>query len=689
MARKKIYFADLTHTAQGISAPTFPLGISYVAAYARQQLGGEFDFRMFKFPADLERALVAAPPLVLCLSTYSWNFELAYKLASLAKDRWPNMTVVCGGPNFPTNESEQYEHLRLHPNIDFYIQLEGEVGIVNLIRRLAEHGFDARKLKASGLRLPNTAYMTEGSMIVGPTERIKDVNTIPSPYLTGLLDPFFDMKLIPMVETTRGCPFSCTFCADGLPSKNKVVRYHEDRTRDELEYIAARIKNIDELIITDLNFAMYAEDMKTAASIAAVQKRTGWPITISASAGKNRPQRIIDVAGVLKGSWTMGASIQSTDDYVLKSIKRSNISSEAYRDLIEYGNSFETGKTHSEIILGLPGDNKEKHFESLRFGVDNQVNSIRMFQAMLLMGTEMADQETRRRFGLVTKFRTIPGCVGIYDFFGQKVPVSEIEEIIIGSKDLPFEDYLECREMNLITETFYNNSMFEEAYSMIRALGGSVFDCLLHIKNHPELHSPSVKEIIAEFINQTSVDLYGSRKETEEYVLTPEVIERYVGGELGINELLVHRALLFIEFKDICSLLFQAVEATLKDKGLLTPAVAEYLVELQAFTLLRKDGAITRTDITPVGRFRFDFEAISRQRYRIDPNAFPRSAKPVEFSFFHTDDQKKHIANQIRVYATTPIGLGRLIQRSNLKLFYRTFRRAGADTISIRSCSPC
>lgn len=682
MANNRIFFADLTHTAQGISAPTFPLGVSYVAAYARQQLGKEFDFHLFKFPADLERALVQAPPLVLCLSNYSWNFELAYKLAGLAKARYPDMTVVCGGPNFPTNEEEQREHLRLHPDIDFYIQLEGELGTVDLIKKLAGHGFDARKLKAAGQALLNTAYLIDGKMVTGPLERIKDINTIPSPYLSGLLDPFFDMKLIPMVETTRGCPFSCTFCADGLPTKNKVVRYHEERTRDEIEYIAARIKNIDELVITDLNFAMYAEDLKTAASIAAVQKRTGWPITISASAGKNKPQRIIDVAGVLHGSWTMGASIQSTDAHVLESIKRSNISSASYKELIDYGNSFETGKTHSEIILGLPGDTKEKHFESLRFGVDNKVNSMRMFQAMLLMGTEMADQATRKQFGLVTKFRTIPGCVGIYDFFGQKVPISEIEEIITGSKDLPFDDYLECRLMNLIAETFYNNAMFDEVYSMIRALGGSVFDCLLHIKNHPELHSPRVKEIIDEFLKQTSVDLYDSRREAEEYVLTPEVIERYVGGELGINELLVHRALLFGEFEDICGLLFEAVEATLKDKNILTAPVAAYLKELKVFTLLRKDQSITRTDLNKTGRFRFDFEAISRKGYGIDPNSFPQTVEPVEFHFYHTQEQKKHIANQVGVYADTPIGLGRLIQRSNLKLFYRTFRKAAPAPVA-------
>ena len=39
MSKPKIYFADLTHTAHGISVATFPLGISYVLSYAKKHLG--------------------------------------------------------------------------------------------------------------------------------------------------------------------------------------------------------------------------------------------------------------------------------------------------------------------------------------------------------------------------------------------------------------------------------------------------------------------------------------------------------------------------------------------------------------------------------------------------------------------------------------------------------------------------
>ena len=47
----------------------------------------------------------------------------------------------------------------------------------------------------------------------------------------------------------------------------------------------------------------------------------------------------------------------------------------------------------------------------------------------------------------------------------------------------------------------------------------------------------------------------------------------------------------------------------------------------------------------------------------------------ISYIFFHDEHQKAHIANQASLYSNTPIGLGRFIQRSNLKKMYRRFAR--------------
>ena len=671
--KKKIYFADLTHTAQGISAATFPLGVSFVVSYATKELGSEFDFKLFKFPNALEQALRQEPPAILCFSNYSWNLELAYTMARLAKENIPGIIVVFGGPNFPLVEKEQQEYLTQRPAMDFYVQLEGEIGFVDLVRKLSGYGLDAARLKAAGEPVLNTSYLSGNQLITGPIERIRDINAIPSPYLTGILDSFFELPLVPMLETARGCPFSCTFCSDGIGIKSRISRFTDGRVHDELLYIADRIKTSDEIIITDLNFGMYAQDLETCRHIADLQATRGWPVLVKGSAGKNKQERIIEAASILKGSWVIGAAVQSSDPVVLRAIKRSNISSEAFQSFIQYGNSLENSQTYSEIILALPGDTKEKHFESLNFGIKNSVNSMRMYQAMLLCGTEMASEAGRKEFQLQTKFRTIPGCVGIYEFFGKQHPVAEIEEIIVGTKSMSFDDYIDCRVMDLMVETYYNNALFEELFALLGRMGVPVFDALLQIKNHPELYSQRIKDILEDFVHQTSKDLYATLDEAKSVVLTEEIINKYIGGELGINELLVCKAYLFCELEEISRLMFHAARACLRQAERLTPAIETYLDELERFNLLRKKDAITNAELRVTEKFSYDFKSIAESGYSVDPDALDALRAPSEYTFYHDEAQKKHLGQQLTIYSSTPIGLGRMIQRSNLKLLYRRF----------------
>lgn len=672
--KKAIWISDLTHTAQGIGANGFPLGASYIYAYAKKIFGNEFDFKLFKLPAHLEEELRSTSPTIFSFSNYSWNLELGYKFALLAKQRDPNVVTVFGGPNFPTDENEKLDFLKKKPAIDFYIELEGELGFVDLVKALSENNFNVKQLKKHGKKIINTCYIHEDKLITGSIERIKDINIIPSPYLTGALDHSFQLPLIPMIETTRGCPFTCTFCADGLDIKSKINRYESQRTREELQLIAKNINKVDELIVTDLNFGMYKQDVETAKEIANIQKNYNYPISVDAPAGKNMPKRIINIASIMKG-WSMGGVIQSSDPDVLKAIKRSNISISAYQDLIDFGNKQKANRTYTEIILGLPSDTKERHFKSLRLGVEKSVNNLRMHQAMLLTGTEMASKRDREKYGLVTKFRTLPGNVGNYNILNEEHPVAEIEEIVVGSNTLSMNDYVECRIMNLIIKTFYNNNIFNEIHSTQRAMGISPFDCLVYIKDHEEMYTEKVKKIIESFVTETTEDLFDTREKANEYVLSPNVINKYINGELGTNELFYHSSLLFNEFKDISDLIFESVKRVIKQKGLLTPLIENYLTDLKRFTLMRKNIPLNNTESVLLGEFEYDFESIHKSEYFLNPNSISKLKTSIQLKFFHTNKQQEHITNQQKLYSNHALGLGRLLQQTNLNLVFRSFEQ--------------
>ena len=671
--KHQIFLADLTHTVRGIHASTFPLGTAFVASYAKKILADSFEIRLFKFPDDLCKALSENQPKVLALSNYSWNLELGYKISLLAKKKYPDLIVVFGGPNFPIERVEKIDFFQRRPAIDFYIQNEGEVAFVQLLQKIQEHEFDVSALKENRKVIPNCNYSIGNELVEGPLERITDPNIIPSPYLTGLLDEFFNYPLAPMIETTRGCPFRCAFCADGLISKSRIFRFSDDRLQKELKYIAERIKNVDELIITDLNFGMYDDDVKTARAVAELQKERSWPIIVSGSAGKNRPEKVIETISILAGSWKVGSAIQSSDLEVLKNINRNNISLDAYKRFLDFGNRVsEDASTYTEVILALPGDTKKKHFESLRYGIENGATNLRMYQAILLTGTNMATQQTRQMYVLKTKFRVIPGGFGTYQFENGPFHVAEIEEIIVATNDISFDDYVACRKMNLLIETYLNNSLFEEMFVPLKKMGISVFDCLVYLHEHEKMFTPKMREIVEDFTFATKYNVYDSYQQVENYVLQPKIIRKYISGELGVNEILVCRAKLYLALEDIARVLTQAILELLKERNLFSEQVADFFQQTSRFILFKKQ-YFYKYRKTIESDFDYDFEALSKVKFNIDPRSIQKSAQSIRFKFYHNSIQKKHIENSLNLYANTPSGIGRLIQRSNLKKMYRHF----------------
>ena len=246
-----------------------------------------------------------------------------------------------------------------------------------------------------------------------------------------------------MIQTARGCPYACTFCHDGIGYMNPTRAFPPDRVPDEIAYVEARARTAT-LQLADLNWGIFASDLQTAHWIAEARARTGWPRNVMVATAKNQKERIVEMSKVLGDALQVGASVQSTDPDVLHKIKRTNISLDAIVKMAKGATDSRTG-SFTEIILALPGDTKDKHMKSAFDMLDAGIQDLRLFQFILLPGTEGADTASRHSIRYETGFRALARCFGRYDDLREDVPVAEIQEVCLGNSTMPREDYIACR----------------------------------------------------------------------------------------------------------------------------------------------------------------------------------------------------------------------------------------------------
>ena len=203
MTNKKIdcFIADLTHTKQGIQAKCFPLGAGLVAQYAKEELGDIFNIEIFKFPDELEASCIKHQPKILALSSYAWNHELSHTFAKAYKELNKDAIIIFGGPNFHFNNEERKQFLLRYDGIDFFVFGEGEIAFSNLLKLLIENDFQIDKLKKKQQQIDNCAYIFNDALYCGEYIRIKNLRDMPSPYLSGTFDKFFQHDLIPLYES--------------------------------------------------------------------------------------------------------------------------------------------------------------------------------------------------------------------------------------------------------------------------------------------------------------------------------------------------------------------------------------------------------------------------------------------------------------------------------------------------------
>jgi tRNA A37 methylthiotransferase MiaB len=672
-----VWLADLTYTQQSIASEIMPQAIGAIASYAAQEIDLRYPIRLFKYPEALAAAFrEGPPPAVIGLSHYIWNANLSLAVAQRIKEHFPDVAVVFGGPHYPIEPKEQAAFLRkLAPAVDFYVDREGERAFADLLVALAAA---KGEVKAVHGQVPGVhSFGTDGTVHIptlGP--RLVSLTEIPSPYVTGLMDEFFDGRLIPTIQTNRGCPFSCSFCVEGTRYYSKVAKRTVERVREEILYIGRLMAPLiedehtrNELLITDSNFGMYLQDSEICDAIVEAQDTYGWPRYVDLTTGKNKRDRVLNAISRTRGTMTLSGSVQSLNADVLKAVRRTNIDAGQLMDVALAAAERQTG-TYSEVILGLPEDSRSAHLSTLAQLIDAGFDRLNMFQLALLPGSEMWTGDYRTKFQMTTRFRVIPRCYGTYEFLDTIVSAVETDEICVSLPSLTFEDYVDCRRMNLVVAACYNDATFEAIVKLLRHYGLSVFSWLVLIDTLPA--GQTLSRVLREFRTETRDQLWGSREDLEAYARAN--VGRYIRGELGNNLLYTYRVRMLSEALDDVVVL---VKRAAKQLCAAVPSVEHGL--LDAF--IEEAGEYHRLRLS--GLFTSGAERPRQQPARFDIDRFISEpgdvvdfllTRPAAREYYLAPVQVATIEAYLRQYGATSWGAGRMLTKIRFNDLYRHVR---------------
>ncbi|MEK7752681.1 MAG: radical SAM protein [Acidobacteriota bacterium] len=664
--KARVYLVDLRHNYAGVlTSDCMPLGIAYMKAVMDRDLP-EVRSQMFAYPERLWDALRQEPPDVLMLSNYLWNEELSLCFARLAKRLCPETLVVMGGPNIPQEPSRQVEQVAAHPEVDLYVLGEADFLAADIVRHFLDSG---QSIKRMGEReIPSSIYRRPDGQLVRQQLRARHrgLDEIPSPWLTGIQDAFFDGKLAPMIETNRGCPFTCTFCVQGDGYYTKVNYFPPERIREELEYIARRVKAVSPwmgmLRVADANYGMFERDVEISGWIGEMQKRYGYPTFIDATTGKNRPERIIESVEKVSGALVVYQAVQSLNEDVLRNIKRSNIKLDAYEKVMIHvrGRGL---RSNSDLIVGLPGETLQSHLDAIHKLIDSGTNQMHNLQLILLKGSELERLDVRRQFAFASRFRLGPKNFGVYG--GEKV--FDIEEVVVGTSTMSFDDYLQTRKFHLVSSVFWNDSWFEDVVSFAQKFGvkrSQWFDAMLPaMESGPE----SVRRFLASFVTATINELFPTQEACLEFHGQEANFLRLAEGEIGDNLMYRYRALAsFYLWPGICEVAMEATRKLLIERGakVQVAGIEEFWRDFALYEQCKHAHGRTVEEVLSPAEVELGHDIAGWLADGMPIEVAPyRLARPERFRFELTEEGARELAAAFKVWTPTLRGMTKMVTR--------------------------
>jgi radical SAM superfamily enzyme YgiQ (UPF0313 family) len=435
---------------------SMPLAVGYLkaTAMANETIRENMEIEIFNFGGGDGQVTMAnhlfinGAPDILAFSVLGWNYRTFGVLTETFKQLNPSGWVIFGG-NHVANQGKRVT--RDFPTVDVVVNCEGEFVFRDLLL--------AYLSGRSCYELPDIkgiSYRDEAGNLTTTPEppRIADLSAVPSPILTGafpLVDASGGFRYdVALMETNRGCPYSCAFCYWGGAIGQKVRSFPRERLREELEVLA--FHKVLGIALCDANFGMLKSDKAFVEDLIHTREKYGYPRTFASSWAKNKSTIFYDIVQFLKekkmhSSFTL--ALQTLNDEALTLMRRRNMRVNDWEGLVEWLNA-QGLECYAETIWGVPGET----FDSFLQGYDRLARYVpRIATYPLLLMPNTAYAAHREEHGFVT-------VRGENDDF----------EYVIGHKKLSIEENQRMQRFLLWARCMAENYVLRNIWPALREL---------------------------------------------------------------------------------------------------------------------------------------------------------------------------------------------------------------------------
>ena len=448
---------------------------AYASDYADHIVLKEYTINQQK--DDIMRDIYLEHPDVVCVSCYIWNLSFVKELMADLIKILPGVDFWAGGPEV-SYDAEKF----LTENSEFKGVMVGEGE--ETFKELA--GYYVEKNPQDLKNMTGICYRDGDQIIHNGWRQIMDLSSIPFIY-KDLSE--FKNRII-YYESSRGCPFSCSYC---LSSIDKKLRFRDTETvKKELQFFidnkVPQVKFVDRTFNCKHDHAMaiwkYINEHDNGV--------TNFHFEISADL--LREEELQEMSTMRPGLIQLEIGVQSTNPDTIKAIHRT-MDFEKLKGIVDRIHSFGNIHQHLDLIAGLPYEDYDSFRNSFNDVYALKPQQLQLGFLKVLKGSHM--MEMCREYGIVYK-------------------TQEPYEVL-STKWLDYDHVLKLKTVENMVEVYYNSGQFQntleylekffpDAFSIYERLGSFYME-----KGYGDISHTRMRryEILLEFLEdmpEISVD---------------------------------------------------------------------------------------------------------------------------------------------------------------------------------------